>query len=66
MNVYEENEAKPGLPIFPSDEKGLIDKNTRKADNHVACKNCGYVKESKDNFQSCPVCQQQEWMEAIF
>jgi uncharacterized membrane protein YcaP (DUF421 family) len=66
MNVYEENKAKPGLPIFPSDEKGLIDKNTRKADNHIACKNCGYVKESKDNIQLCPVCQQQEWMEAIF
>lgn len=65
LNVYEEHERRPGLAIYPSDEKEMIE-HSEKARTHVACKNCGFVAPTNNHSERCPHCGANQWMPAIY
>jgi uncharacterized membrane protein YcaP (DUF421 family) len=65
LNVYEEHERRPGLAIYPSDEKDMLE-HSETDEAHVACKNCGFVVVRKKDNERCPHCQANQWMPAIF
>jgi uncharacterized membrane protein YcaP (DUF421 family) len=63
MNIYEEENAKPGLPILPSDQMELVKYQTEIDDAHMACTNCGHVSDMAQ--KPCPVCNETKWIEAV-
>jgi uncharacterized membrane protein YcaP (DUF421 family) len=65
FSIYPETEEKPGLPIFPPDDKPILEEHTKLNGSEVACTNCGYVKphSQKENF--CRNCGNNEWTTAI-
>lgn len=65
MNVYEQKEKRPGLAVYPSDEPDLV-KHSEHANEHVACKNCGFVVFKDNHSESCPHCGTKQWMAAIY
>ena len=66
INVYLEEEDKPGLPILPSDEMNFIMEHTRVDKSSIACRNCGFVASADKRDTACTRCGKTEWIEAIF
>jgi uncharacterized membrane protein YcaP (DUF421 family) len=65
LNIYEEKERRPGLAIYPSDEAELV-QHSEKDNEHVACKNCGFVAFKDNHSDTCPHCGVNQWMTAIY
>lgn len=58
---------RPGLPIFPPDDKGIYKTGTdafTEKEHLQACKNCGYVM-PLNNDEQCKNCGAKEWVNAI-
>jgi uncharacterized membrane protein YcaP (DUF421 family) len=66
MNVYEDAREKSGLPVFPSGEDEFIKTKASVDENHIACRNCGWVTGVEDRNTNCKHCGERKWMQAIF
>ncbi|MBT1702870.1 DUF421 domain-containing protein [Chryseosolibacter indicus] len=66
FSIYSEEEAKPGLPTFPSNELEFVHTQTKIDESRIACCNCGYVAETTDRNISCENCGDKNWIEAIY
>jgi len=60
---FPDEEVRPGLPLNPV----LFDKRTKLVikDGLYACSNCGLTQSLKPGRTACPVCNNEEWVEAI-
>jgi len=60
---FSNDEVKPGLPLLPS----LFNLKSKTIDREglYACANCGYTKDLVPGHAVCPLCQEDEWVEAI-
>ena len=60
---FPNEEVKPGLPLFPS----LFHRKSKMIPHGgwFSCANCGYTKELPAGEAVCPVCREEEWVEAI-
>ena len=65
VSVYQFPEERPGLPVLPSDEIKLIEEQVRVDNQHIACKNCGFVENKRKEKESCSNCGEIEWVKAI-
>jgi uncharacterized membrane protein YcaP (DUF421 family) len=66
MSIYRETQAKAGLPIFPPGEENLVRKQSRIAEDKMACMICGNVEDNRDDSTGCKNCGSKKWMEAIY
>lgn len=66
INVYEEPSERPGLPVLPANESEFIKAKTRVAQDHIACKNCGWVSGAREKDRNCRNCDKKEWVQAIY
>ncbi|MBE7170591.1 MAG: DUF421 domain-containing protein [Williamsia sp.] len=64
LSVFEDKEAKAGLPIFPPGDQEVIGVQQPSPDSMMACNNCGHVQKTSGNHKVCEVCQQQDWCKA--
>ena len=65
LNVFEEKESKPGLPIVPQCDSGVITDILELADHGMmACTNCGYVQAVAAKNAACEVCGDSDWIAA--
>jgi uncharacterized membrane protein YcaP (DUF421 family) len=64
FSVYEEEKPKPGLPLFPPDDKSLLEQKTP-AHTPIVCINCGSVKAENEELKYCRNCGNNEWTKAI-
>ena|SRR5215203_473183 len=64
FSIYEEKESKPGLPLFPPDDKSLLEQKTP-VNTPVVCINCGTVKLKDEEENYCRNCGNNEWTKAI-
>src|SRR5215203_3657929 len=64
FSIYEEEESKPGLPLFPPDDKSLLEQKTP-VNTPVVCINCGTVKLENEEENNCRNCGNNEWTKAI-
>ena len=60
FSVYQEEEPKPGLPLFPPDDKSLLEEKTS-INAAVVCINCG----TSNQMHSCKNYGNDEWTTAI-
>jgi uncharacterized membrane protein YcaP (DUF421 family) len=60
---YEDKDVKPGLPLIPEVFKNKRQNISKKA--LYACSFCGQTQEISKGTAICPVCQRNEWVEAI-
>ncbi|MFL5808767.1 MAG: DUF421 domain-containing protein [Flavisolibacter sp.] len=65
FSVYPQEQTKPGLPLFPPDDKPILEEYTRVDRNDVACINCGYIKPHFQKETYCKNCGNNEWTAAI-
>lgn len=63
FSMYLLQEPKPGLSVYPPDDKKLFD-GQKKANQMHACKNCGHVKHEKE-IRVCNRCGKNDWIEAV-
>jgi len=64
FSVYQEEQPKPGLPLFPPDDKSLLEEKTSR-NASVVCINCGTIKPDDKEDISCTNCGNNEWTKAI-
>jgi uncharacterized membrane protein YcaP (DUF421 family) len=64
FSVYQEEQQKPGLPLFPPDDKSLLEEKTS-SNAAVVCINCGTIKPDDKAEHSCKNCGNDEWTKAI-
>jgi uncharacterized membrane protein YcaP (DUF421 family) len=63
FSVYEEEKAKPGLPIFPQIDEAIYDNHQSVASLEKACCNCGTVQVKATT--NCENCGTNNWVKAI-
>jgi len=64
INVYEQEQPMPGLPLYPTGEEQLVGES-RIDKGHCACRNCGFVVDSDIQSYKCPHCGEKQWVAAI-
>ncbi len=65
FNVYLTDEAKPGLPTFPSTDDMVIKDLATQLDSGLkACCNCGHVERIKSDGDHCSICNASDWSTA--
>jgi uncharacterized membrane protein YcaP (DUF421 family) len=64
FSVYQEEEDKPGLPLFPPDDQSILEQKSSK-NTPVVCINCGTVKAKGEEENYCRNCGNNEWTKAI-
>ncbi|HEY0040855.1 MAG TPA: YetF domain-containing protein [Flavisolibacter sp.] len=63
FSVYEEENDKPGLPIYPPIDENIYETYEQTSNGKHACCKCGYV---QDDMQGqCANCGNKEWSKAI-
>jgi uncharacterized membrane protein YcaP (DUF421 family) len=65
FSVYEEECAKPGLPLFPSDDKSASDAKVKPVPDKLVCISCGYVVEKKYWIKICKHCHADQWITSV-
>ncbi|HEX8358178.1 MAG TPA: YetF domain-containing protein [Segetibacter sp.] len=63
LSVYEAEENKPGLPVFPATDPAIKSIQHEIADHVMACCNCGHVQQIEGNAE-CEICNAEEWSKA--
>lgn len=60
---FTDDEVKPGLPLLPA----LFNRRSKimEREGVYACANCGYTQHQVSHQALCPVCKEEEWVEAI-
>jgi uncharacterized membrane protein YcaP (DUF421 family) len=66
FSIYREKENKPGLPIYPPDDRAVTEPGVAEVSftNEQACTTCGKVVTTKKE-QTCPNCGENEFTTAI-
>jgi uncharacterized membrane protein YcaP (DUF421 family) len=64
FSVYEEERARPGLPLFPPDDNSLLEEKSS-GNAPVVCINCGTTKQDDQRENTCTNCGNNEWTKAI-
>jgi uncharacterized membrane protein YcaP (DUF421 family) len=64
LSVYQTDEVRPGLPVFPSSDPAIKEILEPSEDHIMACCNCGHVQEARSEDTACEVCNSAEWTEA--
>jgi uncharacterized membrane protein YcaP (DUF421 family) len=64
FSIYSEDQPRPGLPVFPPDDKSILEEKSRMT-NQTACVNCGHVKEPSQKVNYCTNCGNNEFVKAI-
>lgn len=67
LSVFESEEKKPGLPIFPKRDPAIIPELQQQVDHGImACSSCGHVQQVPDmKTTHCEVCNQTAWIDAF-
>jgi uncharacterized membrane protein YcaP (DUF421 family) len=65
FSVYQEEQQKPGLPLFPPDDKSVLEVQKTPKNALVVCINCGAVKSKDEEEGYCRNCGNNEWVKAI-
>ncbi len=66
FSVYkEEQEEKPGLPLFHKEDRAILEGAKKSPDGAMACQNCGNVARDVHDGVPCGVCEATEWTRAI-
>lgn len=64
FSVYENNEAKAGLPIFPSSDQVILSTQKEFDSNMMACCACGHVQQITNKNTPCEICSSKGWSKA--
>jgi uncharacterized membrane protein YcaP (DUF421 family) len=64
FSVYETEETRPGLPVFPSSDPIIKNILQESEDSIMACCNCGYVQKVGNNHTACESCNSKDWSKA--
>lgn len=64
FSVYETDEKKVGLPIFPSSDPVIKSIQHEAEDNVMACCNCGHVQRVYNEISNCTICNSNDWSKA--
>jgi uncharacterized membrane protein YcaP (DUF421 family) len=67
LSVFEEDNKKPGLPIFPQCDPSIVPDLQQQVDHgKMACSNCGHVQNVPDmKTTRCEVCKKTAWIDAF-
>lgn len=66
FSVYEEKKEKPGLPLLPPSDKGILEAaNSFEPHTKVVCINCGALQQKKNKDSQCENCGNHQWEKAI-
>jgi uncharacterized membrane protein YcaP (DUF421 family) len=66
LYVQDDETAIAGLPVYPPDDKSILDTQRYITENDTkACCNCGSVLKQAEA-KGCPVCNSENWTNAIF
>lgn len=63
FSIFLANTSKPGLPLFPPDDKSLLAQQTNI--DLFACLNCGFVSKKSEENEPCSDCGHNDWIAAI-
>jgi len=64
LSVYQSDEPKPGLPVFPSSDPVIKEILQQSADSMMVCCNCGHVQKAISKETACDFCNAHEWTKA--
>jgi uncharacterized membrane protein YcaP (DUF421 family) len=66
FSIYQDEAKKPGLPVFPPDDKSLLSLYEKESPtDNMACTNCGTVQQLEVQGDRCKNCGHKEWTKAI-
>ena len=65
FSIYQGKESKPGLSVLPLPDTEIRSIQLHPDSSTLACTNCGYTIPAEPRQESCPVCQANEWVDAI-
>jgi len=64
FSVYETEETKPGLPLFPPSDPDIKSIQNVLEDHVMACCNCGHVQQLANENEKCELCHADDWSKA--
>jgi uncharacterized membrane protein YcaP (DUF421 family) len=62
-SIYQEQEPKPGLPVYPQTDQTIYDTYAEEVPGQKACTNCGHVQSNAS--AQCTNCGKDTWAKAI-
>lgn len=62
FSIYTRNEPRPGLLLFPPNDKEVVEFQQTTLEKRIVCANCGMVpEEGFDRADNCPECNANQW-----
>ncbi|GAB4024856.1 DUF421 domain-containing protein [Spirosoma koreense] len=65
FSIYQDEKGKPGLSLLPPSDAEIQSIHQHPTEKHLACMNCGNTTDDQPEPGPCPVCQANQWTEAI-
>jgi len=62
FSVFLTEQQRPGLPVLPPDDRVP---EVKPDSSHLACTNCGFIKETDQAAPDCKSCACKDWTEAV-
>ena len=65
FSIYQDEQGKPGLSVLPPTDKEAQTIHQHPPEKLLACVNCGTTVATEPKPESCPVCQANDWSDAV-
>lgn len=65
FSIYQDEKGKPGLSILPPTDDEIQSIHEHPKEKLLACTNCGNTIPAKPKPETCPICQANDWVDAV-
>ncbi|WP_420149190.1 YetF domain-containing protein [Spirosoma sp.] len=65
FSIYQDEAEKPGLSVLPPSDKDVQSIHQHPDEKLLACTNCGNIVSGKPKPTNCPICQANDWADAV-
>ncbi|GAB4046799.1 YetF domain-containing protein [Spirosoma litoris] len=65
FSIYTDEKGKPGLSVLPPTDSEIQSIHQHPTEKLLACTNCGNTIPAKSQPESCPICQANDWGDAV-